>query len=116
MKRVLLVTVLAFVGCRTEIMPVVKKEPTKATRMVDAECRVHDYRYATDVPANANNLGWVIVKRLENDDATFEKLREEVCKKGGNAFSQAHWNRVAGASIADPPVELEANAWDVPQP
>ena len=41
-------------------------------------------------------------------------LREAVCKAGGNAFSQMRWIREAGASVADPPIHLEANAWLVP--
>jgi hypothetical protein len=55
-----------------------------------------------------------LFRSLENDDATFAALREAVCKAGGNAFSQMRWIREAGASVADPPVSLEANAWVLP--
>jgi hypothetical protein len=98
-------------ACRTEIRPVVKAVEVKKVLEKDAECVVRDYHSATDVPAGAVNIGWVVVPRAENDDETFQKLREAVCAKGGNALSQAHWNRPAGASVADVPTELEANAW-----
>lgn len=98
-------------SCRTEIRPLVKSEPRATRREAPGECSVHDYASATDVPAGAENLGWVAVPRQPTDDETFNTLREAVCAKGGNAFSQAHWNRAAGASIADPPTDLEANAW-----
>jgi hypothetical protein len=54
------------------------------------------------------------VKRQETDDATFEALRKAVCARGGDAMSQMHWLRAPGASVADQPVELEANAWVTP--
>jgi hypothetical protein len=60
-------------------------------------------------------VGWVSVPREASDDETFNHLRAAVCAKGGNAFSQAHWIRPPGASVADPPAELEANAWAEPR-
>ncbi len=110
-RRALLALVVAGSACRTEIRPAVKVVEVKKVLEKDAECVVHDYRSATDVPAGAVNIGWVVVPRAENDDDTFQKLREAVCAKGGNALSQAHWNRPPGASVADVPTELEANAW-----
>lgn len=105
---------LAVAGCRTEIKPLVKEEAPRFERLVPGECRVMDYPSAPDVPEGSENLGWVKVPRAASDEETFENLRQAVCAKGGNAFSQAHWIREAGASIADQPIELEANAWRVP--
>lgn len=113
--RALLLAVVCLAGCRTEIQPFVKKpDAAPRVRLVDQGCEATDYPAGTDVPAGAKNIGWVKVDRLENDDATFAALREAVCKAGGNAFSQMRWIREAGASVADPPVHLEANAWLVP--
>jgi hypothetical protein len=103
-------------SCRSEIAPIVRAETAKGPRLIDAECRVMDYRMGTDVPIGAQNLGWITVARLESDEKTFEKIREAICLKGGNAFSQARWVRAAGASVADAPIELEANAWLEPTP
>lgn len=102
-------------GCRTVVLPIVKVEPPRPP-LADAPetCVVHDYRTATDVPAGSTNLGWIVVPVSGTDDETFVKLREAICAKGGTALSQAHWNRPAGASVADPPIELEANAWVEP--
>jgi hypothetical protein len=112
--RVAFVAALVLAACRTQIKPLVREEPVKVERLDPGECRVHDYPSATDVPEGAENIGWVKVPREKTDEETFEKLREAVCAKGGNAFSQAHWVRAAGASIADQPTELEANVWLVP--
>ena len=104
-------------GCRTDVRPVVRSTPPARARVVETgECVVHDYQSAVDVPAGSVNIGWVTVPRKEqdSDDDTFERLRQAVCAKGGTALSQAHWNRPPGASVADPPVELEANAWTEP--
>jgi hypothetical protein len=110
-----LALVLVAVGCRTEIAPVIKKpDPRPKVRLVDQGCEATDYPAGTDVPAGAQNIGWVKVERKETDDLTFAALREAVCKAGGNAFSQMRWIRAPGASVADPPIELEANAWVVP--
>ncbi len=116
MKTPGLLVVLALAGgCRTQIDPVVKKDPPKVKqRYVDGECSVQDFPMASDVPAGSKSLGWVKVERQETDEATFDKLREAICKKGGDAMSQMHWLRAAGASVADQPVELEANAWELP--
>jgi hypothetical protein len=114
MKPLLLIGVLALCGCRTEISPVVKKPDTgPRVRLVDQGCEATDYPAGTDVPGDAKNIGWIRVDRLETDDLTFAALREAVCKAGGNAFSQMRWIRSAGASVADPPIHLEANAWVV---
>lgn len=111
----LLLSLGVVTGCRTEIAPVIKKpDPGPKVRLVDQGCEATDYPAGTDVPAGAKNIGWVKVDRGENDDATFAALREAVCKAGGNAFSQMRWVRAAGASVADPPIHLEANAWVVP--
>jgi hypothetical protein len=115
MRALLVVVVLGLAGCRTEIAPVVKQASTgPKVRLVDQGCEATDYPTGTDVPAGAKNIGWVKVDRKENDDATFAALREAVCQAGGNAFSQMRWIRAPGASVADPPIELEANAWSVP--
>jgi hypothetical protein len=109
--RLVLAALVALTACRTEIRPAVKLVEQKKVLEKDAECVVRDYHSATDVPAGATNIGWVVVPRAQNDDDTFTNLRAAVCAKGGNALSQAHWNRPAGASVADVPTELEANAW-----
>jgi hypothetical protein len=116
MRHLVIVSGLMWVtGCRTEIVPLVKAPPPSLrVRMVDQGCEATDYPSGTDVPAGARNIGWVKVDRQQDDDATFAALREAVCKAGGNAFSQMRWIRPAGASVADPPISLEANAWDVP--
>lgn len=114
MKR-LLVAGLLLAGCRTEIQPLVKTAPTaRQMKQRDAECQVRDYPTATDVPAGSKGLGWVKVDRQETDDLTFELLRKKVCELGGDAMSQMRWIRASGASVADPPVELEGNAWSMP--
>jgi hypothetical protein len=114
MKPLLLIGVLSLCGCRTEIAPVVKKPDLgPRARLVDQGCEATDYPAGTDVPAGAKNIGWIQVDRLETEDLTFAALREAVCKAGGNAFSQMRWIRSAGASVADPPIHLEANAWVV---
>lgn len=115
MKVTAAVLLLTLSACRTEISPTLKKpEPVAKVRLVEQGCEARDYPAGTDVPSGAKNIGWVKVDRLENDDDTFASLREAVCKAGGNAFSQMRWIRAAGASVADPPVHLEANAWLVP--
>ncbi|MCA3013509.1 MAG: hypothetical protein INH41_14090 [Myxococcaceae bacterium] len=102
-------------ACRTEIAPLVMQAPSgPKVRLVDEGCEAADYPSGADVPQGAKNIGWVKVERRETDDATFSALREAVCRAGGNAFSQMRWIRAPGASVADPPIELEANAWDVP--
>jgi hypothetical protein len=112
MRRVLLLTLLALSCGRTEIRPELKPTaPARAQRESSGECIVHDYQTSTDIPSGATNLGWVAVPREGSDEATFLRLRKAVCAKGGTAFSQARWNRPAGASLADAPAELEANAW-----
>ena len=112
MKK-LIAAVLLVSACRTEIKPYVKPAPV-ARKPRSVECSVRDYPAATDIPSGSTALGWVKVDRAENDDVTFEKLRKAVCAKGGDAMSQMHWNRAPGASVADAPVELEANAWATP--
>ena len=114
MKKVLLAAVVAFASCRTEIKPIVKPTPVKKQRQAGQQCEVHDYAMATDVPSGSQNIGWVKVPMQESDEKTFEKLREEVCAKGGDAMSQMHWLRPSGSSVADTPTELEGNAWVLP--
>jgi hypothetical protein len=115
MKQLVLGALL-LVGCRTEIQPLVKGET--ATRKLaprgPAECHVHDFPTATDVPSGSKSLGWVKVDRGASEEATFEALRKKVCELGGDAMSQMHWIRASGASVADPPIELEGNAWSMP--
>lgn len=114
MKKLLVVGLL-LAGCRTEIAPLVMTEPTaRRVKQRDAECQVHDFATATEVPAGSKSLGWVKVDRQETDELTFELLRKMVCQKGGDAMSQLHWIRASGASVADPPIELEGNAWSTP--
>ena len=112
---ILIVLACAWCSCRTEIVPTVRTAKAPLYRPPPGECEVHDYAMATDVPKDSQNLGWISVKHGENtDEQSFEALRKAVCAKGGNAFSQAHWIRAPNASIADRPVELEANAWLTP--
>ena len=114
MKRLLLVALFAC-ACRTEIAPVVKENVTEARRVrTRGECMVNDYRTPTELPAKAKDLGPVKVSRQETDEATIELLRKEVCKMGGDALTGTAWVRAAGASLADPPIELEGNAWQLP--
>lgn len=114
MKRLMLLALL-FTACRTEIKPLIRDETVKKkVRNTVNDCSVHDYPTATDLPTGSQNIGWITVKRMATDDETFEALRKEVCAKGGDAMSQMHWIRASGASVADPPVELEANAWVTP--
>lgn len=113
--RLLLVAGLCFMGCRTEIQPLVKTVPVKSkVRSRAAECEVRDYPTASEVPAGSTSIGWVKVTRAETDELTFENLRKKVCEQGGDAMSQMHWIRASGASVADPPIELEGNAWSLP--
>ncbi len=115
MRALTMVLALAFVGCRTEIVPFVQKAAAKPrVRMVDQGCEATDYPSGTDVPEGSQNIGWIKVDRKENDETTFVALREADGKAGGNAFSQMRWIRAPGASVADPPIELEANAWVLP--
>ena len=114
MKRLMLAALFAC-ACRTEIAPVVKENVTEARRVrTRGECMVNDYRTPTDLPAKAKDLGPVKVSRQETDEATIELLRKEVCKLGGDALTGTAWVRAAGASLADPPIELEGNAWQLP--
>ncbi|MDP1821820.1 MAG: hypothetical protein Q8L48_01195 [Archangium sp.] len=113
--RKLVLLGLVFAACRTEIKPLVRGEAAaRGPRLRNAECQMRDYPGATDVPAGAKSLGWVKIDRLANDEATFEALRKKVCEMGGDAISQMHWIRASGASVADPPVELEGNVWSLP--
>lgn len=107
---------LLFIGCRTEIQPLVMGERTarRVGPRGPAECQVRDFPSATDVPPRSKNLGWIRVERLESDEATFEALRKRVCELGGDAMSQMRWIRASGASVVDPPIELEGNAWATP--
>ncbi len=90
-----------------------KEAPVERYRLVDGECEVHEYPTGVELPAGAKSLGWVQVPREATDELTFEKLRAAVCEKGGTAFSQARWLRNSGMSVAEPPVALEANAWQL---
>ncbi len=112
----LMLGALLLVGCRTEIQPILKGEgpARKPAPRGPAECHVHDFPTATDLPAGAKGLGWVQVERKESDEATFTALRAKVCEMGGDAMSQMHWIRASGASVADAPIELEGNAWSFP--
>lgn len=113
MRKFLIAALLA--GCRTEIQPVVKAEvPAGKSRRSDDQCYVRDYPTATEVPAGSKGLGWVKVPREQTDELTFERLRTKICELGGDALSQPRWIRAAGASVADPPIELEGNAWILP--
>jgi hypothetical protein len=114
MKRVVLL-VGFLMGCRSEIRPLVREElGASPDRYVEGGCSVRDYPTASDVPVNSTNVGWLRVPRQETDEATFQKLRQEVCAKGGDAMTQLRWIRAPRASVADPPIELECNAWATP--
>jgi hypothetical protein len=113
MKRALLLGLLA-VGCRTSISAGHEPPPPNIFNAPDLGCSVHDYPSATDVPEGSTNLGWVSVSREATDEETYVKLREEICKKGGNGLSQLHW---LNETSKDAPVvfALEANAWLLPE-
>jgi hypothetical protein len=115
MRKLLLLS-LVVCACRTEIRPRVRDEGKQGDQLVDAKCLVHFYASALDIPNDSKGLGWLTVAREGTEDETFEKLRQTICSKGGNAFSQAHWLREDNVSVADPPTALEANAWYVPNP
>ncbi len=66
------------------------------------------------MPEGAKNLGLVKVERKDSDEATLIALREEICRRGGDALSSLAWIRASGSSLADEPVELEATAWATP--
>ena len=113
--RQLAVAALLFVGCRTEIQPIVKDDaPRSRMRERNADCQFHDFPTGTYVPSGSKSLGWVKVDRLATDELTFESLRKKICDMGGDAVSQMHWIRASGASVADPPIELEGNVWSLP--
>lgn len=108
---------LSLAACRTTVLPLVKSSEPRPARVEhhdEGACVVRDFATGVDVPAGAVNLGWVSVPWRNNDEDTFLRLRQAVCAKGGTAVSQAHWNRAPHASVADPPAELEANAWVEP--
>jgi hypothetical protein len=113
MKRALL-TMFLFAGCRTAIQLDHAPPPPNIFNAPDLGCSVHDYPAATDVPEGATNLGWVSVAKEATDEETYVKLREEICKKGGNGLSQLHW---LNETSKDAPVvfALEANAWLLPE-
>lgn len=116
MKTLLLAT-LVLAGCRTELKPLVKPDVAPVARVRPrgpAECQVSDYATATEVPSGSKSLGWIKVERQATDESTIELLRQRVCEAGGDAMSQLHWIRASGASVADPPIELEGNAWATP--
>lgn len=114
MRRALLLA-LFVTACRTEIAPIVKEDVTPARRArASGECLVNDYRQPTDLPPKAKNLGLVKVERQATDEETIALLRKEVCKLGGDALTGTAWVRAAGASLADPPIELEGTAWQLP--
>lgn len=101
-------------SCRTTVAVdrAGRPEPEYVAR--DTGCHVHDYTDATDVPDGAQSLGWVQVPKEESDEATYEKLRQEICNKGGNALSQLHWLSETGKE-APMVFALEANAWLLPE-
>lgn len=116
MKRLWLLA-LAVMACRTDITPVLVKEPPAAKfKMVEGECEVYEYARGDEMPPGASNLGWVQVERADTDEATYARLRLAVCAKGGTAFSQARWLRNSGPGLATPPFALEANAWVLAEP
>ena len=115
MKRWALMLGFAAVGCRTQIQAVAKDEPaSQRARTGDGTCDTQDFPMAVDVPAGAKNLGWVKVRWQGDEEVTFAALRKKVCDMGGDALSQVHWLRPSGTSVAEPPHELEANAWALP--
>jgi hypothetical protein len=106
--------VFAASGCRTHIKVGAKTHKADHIGETAVECNVHDYPSLTDVPHGAKDLGKVTVSKQETDEATYEKLREEICKKGGDALSGMRWVKELG-KISGPPTELEAQAWQLPQ-
>jgi hypothetical protein len=106
----LLALVFACAGCRTQIAPFNRPEP-KLVYVGDKSCTVYDFVAATDLPAGARNLGWFSVKKAENDEETYIKLREMICEMGGDALSQVAWIRELDQTE---PSTLSANAWSLP--
>ena len=113
MKRALLLALgLLASGCRTEIIPVVRKTPPPPRVFTaPSECEVHDFPNATDVPPGAKNLGWVEVKREATDEETYVALRKKICELGGDALSQLAWVTEPGNHD---PTSIRANAWAMP--
>jgi hypothetical protein len=112
MNKSLLAVVLLVCACRTEIVPVVRTtEAPKTYARPEAGCDVRDFNGATDVPAGAKNLGWVQVKRAKTDEESYQRLRDKICKLGGDALSQLAWIRDPGEYE---PNALKANAWVLP--
>jgi hypothetical protein len=112
MKRLTLCCIL-FVGCRTEIVPIVKRVETSTAvrRERPAECNVNDFPSATDLPAKSENIGWIEVPRQPTDEETYLLLRKTICERGGDALSQLQWVKEPGQYE---PTALRANAWVLP--
>lgn len=112
MTRWLLIGFGLCTACRTEIVPIVRRaEPTLPSRPRSAECNVHDYPGATDLPTDAKNIGWVEVPREANDEDTYKALHAKICAGGGDAMSQLQWVKEPGQRE---PTSLRANAWVLP--
>ena len=113
MRRFLfLMSVLA--GCTTTVVGQRKPPPPAIFKGQDNGCSVNDYPSATDLPDGSENLGWVQVPKEEDDEATYIKLREAICAKGGDALSQLNW---INETTKDGPFiyGLRANAWRLPE-
>lgn len=112
MRALLLGLALLGAGCRTEIVPVVRKvPPPPKVFTAPSECEVRDYPNATDVPTGAKNLGWVEVPREATDEETYLALRKKICAQGGDALSQLSWVTAPGERE---PSSIRANAWTLP--
>jgi hypothetical protein len=107
MRPLLIVGLLAS-GCadRTFVRPVDRGDgrPT-----VEVECIVVDVESANDLPARAENLGWVSVPEQPSDEETAHALHDRVCAMGGNALTRlARVQELGEAGYV-----LKGNAWRV---
>jgi hypothetical protein len=111
MTRALLLVglVLGVTACRTTISPVPEGRQAGVYRG-EQGCDVQMFPSANDIPKGSKNLGWVTVKALENDEATFQAMHKKICELGGDALSQAAWDKMPTGEHA----ELKANAWSLP--
>lgn len=105
---------LSLTGCtaRTLIHPLPEEGSQGPSRVRVQGCNVRDFATAAELPPGSVNLGWVSVEAQETRDDTFLLLRQKICELGGNALSQAAWER--DNNDPEAPRKLTANAWALP--
>jgi hypothetical protein len=107
MRPFLILSLLAC-GCagRTLVRPVDRGDNRP---VVELECIVIDVESANDLPARAENLGWVSVPEQASEEETAHALHERVCGIGGNAIT-----RLARVQeLGECGFVLKGNAWRV---